>query len=181
LHGIERRTRGKSVSATEPPIADPAPGPADQDAARELVERVRSPLEALTPEQREGVVLRDAEGQTAPEVAAILGIDAGAVKARLHRARAALRDRLGEALTPPSAGADCDDVVALYPRNLEDELDASTCARMERHLADCVQCRHVCDAVRDVLRLCRAVGDEPVPPRVRERVRAELRRCLARP
>ncbi len=185
-HCIKRRTRRRSVAAsvvldeaTGRELADPAPDPAEQAAARELVDQVRAALASLTREQREVLVLRDGEGLTAPEVAAVLGIDVGAVKARLHRARAALRERLGAAFAAPApAGGECVDVPALYSRHLEGDIDAGTCARMERHLAGCGACRASCEAVRHALRLCRAVGDDPVPPAVQQRLRAALKACL---
>jgi DNA-directed RNA polymerase specialized sigma24 family protein len=39
------------------------------------------------------LVLRDLEGFTEAEAAALLGVEAGTVKSRLHRARRAFRDR----------------------------------------------------------------------------------------
>ena len=49
---------------------------------------------ALPQAYREVLVLRDVEEMTAPEAAALLGISPEAVKSRLHRARALLRDKL---------------------------------------------------------------------------------------
>lgn len=53
-------------------------------AARELVERG---FEALSPEDRELLLLRDLEGFRNEDVAGILGLSVPAVKSRLHRAR----------------------------------------------------------------------------------------------
>jgi RNA polymerase sigma-70 factor (ECF subfamily) len=65
-------------------------------AALESRARLAAALAALPDEQREVVVLRDVEGLTGPETAAVLGIDLGAAKSRLHRARLALRAQLRE-------------------------------------------------------------------------------------
>ena len=43
-------------------------------------------------------MLRDIEGLTAPEVAAVLGVSVDAVKSRLHRARLDVRARVAPAL-----------------------------------------------------------------------------------
>ncbi len=103
---IKRRTRGRSVPAAMTAggreglsladrMPDPAPDPSESAAARELVVRLRSAFDCLTPAQREVIVLRDGEGMSSAEVADALGIDLGAVKARLHRARERLQSCLG--------------------------------------------------------------------------------------
>ena len=51
-------------------------------------------LERLTPTYREVLLLRDVHELTAPEVAAQLGLSLEAVKSRLHRARAQVREQL---------------------------------------------------------------------------------------
>jgi len=51
-------------------------------------------LERLTPPYREVLLLRDVHELTTPEVAAQLGLSLEAVKSRLHRARAQVREQL---------------------------------------------------------------------------------------
>lgn len=51
-------------------------------------------MERLTPPYREVLILRDVHELTAPEVAAQLGLSLEAVKSRLHRARAQVREHL---------------------------------------------------------------------------------------
>ncbi len=51
-------------------------------------------IEALTEPYRAALILRDVEELTAPEAAAVLGITPEALKSRLHRARAEVRERL---------------------------------------------------------------------------------------
>lgn len=51
-------------------------------------------LQRLTPPYREVLLLRDVHELTAPEVAAQLGLSLEAVKSRLHRARAQVREQL---------------------------------------------------------------------------------------
>lgn len=55
---------------------------------------VRSALERLTPEEREVIVLRDLEGFTGQEAAALIGLTLPALKTRLHRARLRLAAEL---------------------------------------------------------------------------------------
>ncbi|MBC3911242.1 RNA polymerase sigma factor [Undibacterium umbellatum] len=51
-------------------------------------------MERLSPPYREVLILRDVHELTAPEVAAQLGLSLEAVKSRLHRARAQVREQL---------------------------------------------------------------------------------------
>ena len=67
---------------------------ADQDQAR----LVASAIEELPAEARAVVVLRDVQGLSTKETAAMLGISESAVKVRLHRAHATLRKRIAAAV-----------------------------------------------------------------------------------
>jgi RNA polymerase sigma-70 factor (ECF subfamily) len=51
-------------------------------------------FEALTPEDREVLTLRDLEGLSGEQTAALLGVGLAAMKSRLHRARLALAARV---------------------------------------------------------------------------------------
>lgn len=61
---------------------------------RELSEKVKEAVMSLPPLQREALVLFEYEGLALSEIAAVVGSDVGAVKARLHRARERLRTTL---------------------------------------------------------------------------------------
>jgi RNA polymerase sigma factor (sigma-70 family) len=54
---------------------------------------VRSALAGLSPEQRAILFLRDVDGLSETEAAALLGVAEGTVKSRLHRARSAFARR----------------------------------------------------------------------------------------
>ncbi len=56
---------------------------------------VRSTLAGLAPEQRAILVLRDLDGMSETEAAQVLGVAAGTVKSRLHRARSAFVREVG--------------------------------------------------------------------------------------
>jgi RNA polymerase sigma-70 factor (ECF subfamily) len=149
---------------------------------KELQEALEESIDALDPIYREVLLLRDFEGLTAPEVAEALSISVDAVKSRLHRARLAVRSAMSRFLDPGEkerpASAGCPDVVALYSRHLEGEIDGTVCAEMEKHLAGCQRCRSACQTLKDVVALCRANPSEPVPERVQESVRTALRDLL---
>ena len=63
----------------------------DQERMMAMLERA---IDALPPDQREAVVLRDRLGLSYDEVAETLGLKVAAVKSRLFRARTALRAAL---------------------------------------------------------------------------------------
>jgi RNA polymerase sigma factor (sigma-70 family) len=70
------------------------PGPAEAAESAEVVTRVRAAVSALPAGQRHAVWLFYLQGLTHREVAAHLEITVGAVKSRLHQARAALTPTL---------------------------------------------------------------------------------------
>lgn len=70
--------------------------PQELTEAAEVVARVRAAVAALPAGQRRAVTLFYLAGLTQREVAALLGVEVGAVKARLHKARRSLRAQLAE-------------------------------------------------------------------------------------
>jgi len=87
-------------------LPDPAPGPEEVSADNELRRRVVQEIAQLPQEYRQAVLLRDVQDLSYGEIAHILQVSVGTVKSRIHRGRAALRDRLAAAgLLPPGSGA----------------------------------------------------------------------------
>jgi RNA polymerase sigma-70 factor (ECF subfamily) len=189
-HCIKQRRRSKFAGPevsldgqgreTAAALPDPGRGPEQMAAERELSQRLDEALARLEPEQREVLLLRDVEGLTAAETAEVVGISVAAVKSRLHRARASLRARLRPVLEPAhSAPAGCPDIVALFSRHLEGEIDAGLCAEMERHLAACPRCASACESLKETLRACRALPPADVPADLQESIRRAVRNALA--
>ncbi|MGQ0563389.1 MAG: RNA polymerase sigma factor [Gemmatimonadota bacterium] len=86
------RRRTDRVEHVEDPAAYErgGPGGAESDARMDLERAI-----ALLPSgARQALVLHDIEGYKHEEIAALLGVAAGTVKAQLHRARRLLRERL---------------------------------------------------------------------------------------
>lgn len=77
------------------PVADWSHLPEDHLLAAESRQVLGQAIEALPPDYKAVVVLRDIEGLSNQEVAETVGTTVLAVKSRLHRARLALRERLG--------------------------------------------------------------------------------------
>ena len=81
-------------SGRSDPAADDD-GPLEATMRDERVNAVRAAIAALDADLREIVVLRDIKGLRYEELAEAIGVPTGTVKSRLHRARAALKRKLG--------------------------------------------------------------------------------------
>jgi RNA polymerase sigma-70 factor, ECF subfamily len=75
-------------------VADGAADPQDSAERGELEAALRRAIADLPEERRVVVILRDLEGLAYDEIAAALGIEAGTVRSRLHRARMDLKDKM---------------------------------------------------------------------------------------
>ncbi|HEX7051608.1 MAG TPA: RNA polymerase sigma factor [Longimicrobiales bacterium] len=76
-------------------VADRSADPARDATRSELRQKLIAGLETLPPVQREVVLLHDLEGWRHREIAELLQIPEGTVRAHLSYARRALRNRLG--------------------------------------------------------------------------------------
>jgi RNA polymerase sigma-70 factor, ECF subfamily len=187
---IKRRRRSKFAPADEisldgEKLALPStmPGPDELAARGEVKRALASALEALDPASREVLILRDIEGLTAPEVAKVTGSSVDAIKSRLHRARAVLRERLATALgdVPPTPAPGCPDVLTAFSNQLEGDLEPRLCAELQAHIEGCAACRATCDSLKRTLAICASRPAGPVPDAVRDAVRAALRAALQPP
>ena len=88
-----RRSRLRRLAVAARKAVRPEPA-VDQHEAAEDRSAVHRALAALSDGQREAVVLVEWLGMTDVRAGEVLGISAGAVRTRLHRARAALRELL---------------------------------------------------------------------------------------
>jgi RNA polymerase sigma-70 factor (ECF subfamily) len=189
---IKKRRRSKFAPAVVVPldgeslkaaidVPDPRHGPEQELDDRRLAAALDAAIGALDPKYREVLLLRDVEGLTAAEVGEVTGLGVEAVKSRLHRARVQVRERLAPLLgrVAPAAPA-CPDILALFSRHLEDEIDPGTCAEMERHLAACPRCEAACASLKRVLSLCHRSGVPEVPADLQQSVRAGIQAFLAR-
>ena len=190
---IKKRRRSKFAPGREESIdapgtdaahrlADPAPSPEQSATNRELAAVLTRAIDALDPPHREVLVLRDVEGLSAPEVAKVLGISVDAVKSRLHRARIAVRQEVAPVLGSPAIETPrvsiCPDVLALFSRHLEGEIDPGVCATMEAHLAQCGHCRGACESLKRTLAMCRQLATPEVPAPLAASVKAAVQAFL---
>jgi RNA polymerase sigma-70 factor (ECF subfamily) len=74
--------------------ADDRPGGEAALLSRERIAAVRAALDTLSVDERAAIVLRDLEGLTSEEAAAVLGSRPGTVRSRIASARTKFRERL---------------------------------------------------------------------------------------
>lgn len=92
------RARGQSAGILDPSFDELVAtdtSPEDRASDADLARRTARALAELTDDAREIVVLRDVQGLSTKETAELLGVSEGAVKVRLHRAHAKLRELVG--------------------------------------------------------------------------------------
>jgi len=96
----QQRPAGPTASieeaALEPP--DPRPAPDRQAEHTDLRAALERAVRALDPDYRAPLILRDVEGLSTAEAAAIMGLRQAAFKSRLHRARLAVRNAVEDYL-----------------------------------------------------------------------------------
>ena len=118
--------------------------------------RLRAAIQKLPPQYRIVLVLRDMEGLSDEEVAEITGLRSGTVRVRLHRARLFVRKELMKRWKPlQPAGSRamvasdsdshrprrCKQMFAELSDYLDEQLDDSLCAELEKHLDGCGPCK----------------------------------------
>jgi RNA polymerase sigma-70 factor (ECF subfamily) len=89
-----RRPRARVASLEDEAIDpfDPRPAPERQAEHSDLRSALERAVRALHPDYRTPLILRDVEGLSTAEAAAIMGLGEAAFKSRLHRARLTVRN-----------------------------------------------------------------------------------------
>lgn len=76
----------------------------------------------------------------------------------------------------PHEHGDCRHLLGTLSDYVDGELSVALCAELERHLAECENCRVVVDTLRRTIYLYHATSTpEPVPDEVKERLHKRLR------
>ena len=176
---IKERRGARPTTGLDEQLADPGAAPDRQAHANEIGAALAAAIGALPAEQREVLVLRDVEGLSAEEAADVVGIEVGALKSRLHRARTALRAQLAGVLDARQTEP-CRELAHELSAYAAADIDQTTCAKIEAHLAHCERCAGACDSLRRSVSLCRSIPGDHVPGPVRDAVRAALLDAVAR-
>jgi RNA polymerase sigma-70 factor (ECF subfamily) len=167
----KQRRRLPPTSDGEVELVDHNADPERTASAQQLAELLQRALSRLTETQREVLILRDVEGLSAPEVSEILHLEVGAVKSRLHRARAALAEALdAEQRVPRLKLTGCPDILVNWSEREEGDIDHAVCEKLEAHVATCPACRARCDQLTATRAACRELP--PVPAAAHEAARS---------
>lgn len=166
-------------------------------AVRSEAGRVRNVIQKLTPPDRMVLVLRDMEGFSDEEVAAITGLRSGTVRVRLHRARLLVRKELMKAVKPrggkaatasrasaPAQPSRCKAMFAELSDYLDDKLDHPLRQELKRHLKSCQPCQALLASLKATVEQCRRSPVEGLnrkrTARLRTKVLADYERMIAK-
>ena len=87
-------------------VPDTAPSPQEQAERSELRQQIEAGLQALTPDHRQVLILREMHQLSYDEISQVLDVDVGTVKSRINRGRKQLRNFLlssGNFSPPPAS------------------------------------------------------------------------------
>ena len=176
-------SRNADVDGASAELASPdAIGPEQHASSRQLAAAVVRAIDELEPAQREVLVLRDIEGLSASEVAELTSSSVESVKSRLHRARRNVQQRAAQIAEPlltqplPAISASpCPDVLQLFSEQLEGDVSAEMCERIQEHVDRCPACQATCDSLKRTLAVCRSVPLGPVPDNIQQAITQALR------
>jgi RNA polymerase sigma-70 factor (ECF subfamily) len=97
-----KKTRGEvGTEVLEQTSQDPSAGPQRIAESDQLGEQIEKALEKMHPRDRAVLLLREVQQLSYAEISEILDVNLGTLKARLHRARENLRERLVRAGVTP--------------------------------------------------------------------------------
>lgn len=140
-------------------------------------------LATLPAADREVIVLRDLDGLSGEEVAALVGLELRAMKSRLHRARLRLLAAVKAmeegvvAQEKTAGGMTCSEVLAVLSDYLDDELGPTDRARVEHHVRECSVCERFGGRFSGVMHALRA--NLGAPPAIDDVVVEALRARIA--
>jgi RNA polymerase sigma-70 factor (ECF subfamily) len=157
---------------------------------RENAKRLREAVQKLPPDYRLILVLHDMEELNDDDIAEITGLRPGTIRVRLHRARLFVRKELARAdqhraRSKPKRIASVAAQIHLRQRNckqmfaelsdyLDQELDDSLCAELEKHMDGCEPCQAFLASLEKSIEQCRIAPNEPLDSARAAKLRREL-------
>lgn len=165
------------------------PTPETSLMRRENARRLRDAVQQLPPDYRLILVLHDMEELSDEDIAEITGLRPGTIRVRLHRARLFVRKELARQQNERrpkkrarsiavsqvhSRNRNCKQMFAELSDYLDEELDDSLCAEMEKHMEGCEPCKAFLASLEETIRTCRTAPNEPLDERVAANLRREV-------
>lgn len=165
-------------SGEEVPVDATAPdeSPLDYTIRREEIARLHQAISTLPTSFRLPLVLKELEGLTVAEVAAVLGLLEATVKTRLHRARLTLKQELvNETVPPPNASEShtrrqCIDLLTAKLEAMANDVPFPI--PNERI---CSRCRSTLDGLDRVRDVCADIPTRELPAELRDAVLNNMR------
>lgn len=129
---IKQRFRQERARPRQVELDDQVAG-ASPDESGPTVGEVLTALSRIPPGQRQAIVLREFEGRSYKEIAAILGVTTSALETLLFRARRSLADELEHHLT-------CTEAQHAVSQAADGRLRRKEKRRLREHLDECPDC-----------------------------------------
>ena len=157
--------------------------------SRENAKRLRGAIQRLPPGYRLILVLHDMEELSDDDIAKITGLRPGTIRVRLHRARLFVRselakqDRLGARGEAKKQAAvaqthsrerSCKQMFKELSNYLDQELDDSLCAELEKHMEGCDPCKAFLASLEETIQTCKTAPNEPPDARMAANLRREV-------
>jgi RNA polymerase sigma-70 factor (ECF subfamily) len=183
-------------------LADAAESPEGNAVQSEQTNLLHQAVLGIPAPLRMVLVLHDMEELDTEQVAAILGLQAGTVRVRLHRARLSVRKQMAKMLDKPisrKVGArratrnktaiassnerppECRELFANLSDYMDGRIEAPSCDQMREHIEACPACVAFLRELRTAIDRCRALDipcDSAVAPRLRSILTQEYLRML---
>jgi RNA polymerase sigma-70 factor (ECF subfamily) len=183
-------------------LADATENPEGNVVHSEQTHLLHQAVLHIPPPLRMVLVLHDMEELDTDQVAAILGLQAGTVRVRLHRARLSVRKQMAKMLDKPIAKKavtrratksrtaiarsderppECRELFANLSEYMDGRIEAPSCDQMRQHIEACPACVAFLRELRTAIDRCRALDipcDSTVAPRLRSILTQEYLRML---
>jgi RNA polymerase sigma-70 factor, ECF subfamily len=166
--------------------------------SRENANRLRGAIRQLPSGYRLILVLHDMEELSDDDIAEITGLRPGTIRVRLHRARLFVRRELakqdrqgarGEARKQAAVAQthsrerSCKQMFKELSNYLDQELDDSLCAELEKHMEGCDPCKAFLASLEETIQTCKTAPNEPpdalMAANLRHEVLSEYQRLMA--
>ncbi len=119
-------------------------------------EDLRRAFSELPPNQREALVMRELEGRSYAEIAAVLEISTSALETLIFRARRTLREQLEERLS-------CDEAAFAISKEADGRLTSEERTSLRAHLRACPECSTAAQRQRAMRRALKVMLAVPLP------------------
>jgi RNA polymerase sigma factor (sigma-70 family) len=149
-HFRDNQKKGQEVEFNEQLV------PAAPERSDPGVADVLRALRHIPPAQRSALVMREFEGRSYAEIAAIMGLSERALETLIFRARRSLAEQLEGVLT-------CAEAEEAFMRRLDGRLPRREARRLRRHVKDCLRCARFGRVQKQQRSLLKGLSVMPVP------------------